>query len=256
MRRRDFSRRAMGARRRRHADAYPRRSDPVRSSSPRISASTTGPPGSRDVVRGGEALQAPGRVLSGNGGSQELAAPRRLPMSASGSGRRPQTWTVNRELAVLTKMLRLAYENRKLLRLPVYPQAQGWRRPGKGSSSAKRSSRSGNTWPRISKVALGLGLWARLAHCRVKCYPSSAGQLGPRGRDALRLVARYTTKNDEWAHGIPHARLPKNRLAGAGGPAVGGALQKRLGRIIPLGSSRTIRGAKQAECRAPTRCRW
>jgi hypothetical protein len=28
--------------------------------------------------------------------------------------------TINRELAVLTKMLCLAYENRKLLRLPVF----------------------------------------------------------------------------------------------------------------------------------------
>jgi hypothetical protein len=54
-----------------------------------------------------------GRRLASIGGSEATAyvAQRQAQKMANG--------TINRELAVLTKMLRLAYENRKLLRLPV-----------------------------------------------------------------------------------------------------------------------------------------
>lgn len=50
--------------------------------------------------------------VAGIAGAEATAyVAQRQPQAANG--------TVNRELAVLTKMLRLAYENRKLLRLPV-----------------------------------------------------------------------------------------------------------------------------------------
>lgn len=39
--------------------------------------------------------------------------------------------TINRELAVLLRMLRLAYEHGKLIRLPVIPEAQGGVTPGR-----------------------------------------------------------------------------------------------------------------------------
>jgi hypothetical protein len=74
--------------------------------------------GSRDLVEAEKRLKHldaffRGMRVAGIGGAEATAyvAQRQREEAANG--------TVNRELAVLTKMLRLAYENRKVLRLPV-----------------------------------------------------------------------------------------------------------------------------------------
>jgi DUF1009 family protein len=74
--------------------------------------------GSRDLVEAEKRLKHldaffRGMRVAGIGGAEATAhvAQRQRQEAANG--------TVNRELAVLTKMPRLAYENRKLLRLPV-----------------------------------------------------------------------------------------------------------------------------------------
>lgn len=92
--------------------------------------------GSRDPDEAGKRLKHldgffRGRRLGSIGGAEAAAyvAHRRTEEAANG--------TINRELAVLTKMLRLAYENGKLLRLPMIRKLR--RRPRGAVSSSDRS---------------------------------------------------------------------------------------------------------------------
>ena len=81
-----------------------------------ISASTTAPPahGISSRPRSGSGTWFfRGARLAGIGGSEATT------YVAQGQQAKAANGTINRELAMLTKMLRLAFENGKLLRLPV-----------------------------------------------------------------------------------------------------------------------------------------
>jgi hypothetical protein len=95
------------------------------------------------------------------------------------TARRPTSnGTINRELGVLGRMLRLAYENGKLLRLPVLRKLE--RRPRAPASSSVTSTKPcAGTWRRISKL-------------RARSPTRSAGACGP--KSSLSSVGTWTSR--------------------------------------------------------------
>lgn len=192
--------------------------------------------GSRDVVEAEKRFKHldgffRGMRVAGIGGAEATAyvAQRQRQEAANG--------TVNRELAVLTKMLRLAYENRKLLRLPVIRKLkEGAPREGFFEKDAFLSVRKHLAEDLQVAVALAYGLGWRM---QSEVLSVERRQLDL-DAGTLRLEPG-TTKNDE---GRTVYLTPELKTALAAQVARVEALQRRLGRIIPW-LFPNLRGAKQ-----------
>jgi len=201
--------------------------------------------GSRDLVEAEKRLKHlaaffRGIRVAGIGGAEATAYVAQRQRQGAANG------TVNRELGVLTKMLRLAYEHRKLLRLPVIRKLKE-APPREGFFEREQFVAVRRQLAEDLQVAVSVA-YAFGWRTQSEVLPLERRQLDLEA-GTLRLEPG-TTKNDEGRIVYLPAEL---KTALAAQVARGEALQRRLGRIIPWLFPH-LRGAKQANvgrCRVP-----
>src|ERR1043166_8584943 len=169
--------------------------------------------------------------------------------------------TINRELAILTKMLRLAYENQKLLRLPVIHKLEeaaprqgffegGQDDAGRAALGSPRTKRGTPLPPRLDLQAA-----AAIAYTYGWRMQSEVLTLERRQVDAETGTLRLepgTTKNDD---GRLVYLTPERKTLLAAELEPVRALEKKLGRIIPFVFPH-LRGRRRGERIGDFRKAW
>ena len=164
-------------------------------------------------------------------------------------GERAANGTINRELAVLNRMLRLAYENGKLLRLPVLRQLKE-AAPRQGFFEPEQFEAVRRRLPEDLQVAVSI---AYVYGWRMQ---SEVLTLERRQLDLAAGTLRLdpgSTKNDEGL--VVYLTPDLTRLLAAQGARVD-ALQRRLGRIIPFLFPHLSKGRRGGQRRDDFRKAW